>query len=321
MFAISGCGSRLPNDGGHATGEAVQIPDPSDTVATTFHPTTWMTRYLIGGNANVTCPLPDGEDPISWTPDDDAIATYQSAKLIITNGAGFEKWIDKVTLPTSRIVDTTAELKQPLIRYENAVTHQHGPAGEHSHEGIDGHTWLDPLIAKHQAARIAAALRKTWPQHVSRIDENLGLLDKQLDDLHERLLETGYQMKQKDIRLLCSHPAYNYLARRYGWKVKNLDLDPGEPLTDAQVVALVKDQDPAKTLMLWESEPVTESVDKLAAAGVKSVLFSPCENKPPGNGPDQPDQPPGISSRTFAMNYWDVMTWNIGDLNRAIADK
>ncbi len=295
-LALVGCGSEMPNEG-------VLIPKPEDTVATTFYPTTWMTRYLLGNKVNVVCPLPDGEDPIFWTPDDKAISTYQSAKLIVTNGANFEKWLDKVTLPRARIVDTTAELEQPFIRYETAVTHQHGPSGEQSLEGIDGHTWLDPGIARKQAERIAEALSRTWPQHASLVEENLKLLTEKLNDFDARLRDIAYELKQKDVRVLCSHPAYNYLARRYGWKIENLDLDPSEPVSDDLIASLIE-KTPRATIMLWESEPIAASVEKLTAAGVKSVVFSPCETKP-----------------AYPKNYWEVMTWNISRMKRSLDEK
>ena len=32
--------------------------------------------------------------------------------------------------------------------------------------------------------------------------------------------------------------------------------------------------------MIWEGDPAPESVDKLAAVGIRSVTFSPCGNRP-----------------------------------------
>lgn len=253
-------------------------PETRDAVATTFYPTAWMAEQILGDLVPVECPLPQGEDPSSWQPRSAAIESYQSAKLIVTNGAGFEKWVGTVTLPGSRVVDTTGGLSEPFIQYENAVVHQHGPGGEHSHEGTDGHTWLDPITAKHQAQQIADAASRAWPQHVDAISANLKSLQQRLDSLDKRFSEIT--PKLDGVRLLCSHPAYNYIARRYGWKIQNFDLDPDQPIADEQLAAWSKDQSQQKTVMLWESEPIATAQSQLIDAGVTEVVFSPCEARP-----------------------------------------
>ncbi len=253
-------------------------PETRDVVATTFYPTAWMAEQILGDLVHVECPLPQGEDPSSWQPRSAAIESYQSAKLIVTNGAGFEKWVGTVTLPGSRVVDTTGSLPEPFIQYENAVVHQHGPGGEHSHEGTDGHTWLDPTIAKHQAKQIADAASHAWPQHADAISANLKSLQQRLDSLDKRFSEIA--PKLDGVRLLCSHPAYNYIARRYGWKIQNFDLDPERPIADEQLAAWSTDQSQQKTVMLWESEPIATAQSQLIDAGVTEVVFSPCEARP-----------------------------------------
>ena len=116
------------------------------TVYTTFYPTTYFTQRIGGSHVEVTCPLPDDADPIFWQPDRNTIMAYQKAALIILNGADFEKWALTASLPTGRIVDTARNFTDQFITYES-VTHSHGPGGDHTHEGIDGHTWIDPTLA------------------------------------------------------------------------------------------------------------------------------------------------------------------------------
>jgi zinc transport system substrate-binding protein len=72
--------------------------------------------------------------------DDQTVAAFQQANLIVVNGASFEKGLAKVTLAESRVVDTAKPLADELIVLTETVTHTHGPQGKHSHEGIDGHT-------------------------------------------------------------------------------------------------------------------------------------------------------------------------------------
>ena len=55
------------------------------------------------------------------------------------------------TLPASRIVDSSAEIRESFLRVKDAVVHTHGPTGEHSHGEIAFTTWLDPMLAIEQA--------------------------------------------------------------------------------------------------------------------------------------------------------------------------
>ena len=162
---------------------AAGFADDRPTVYTTFYPTTYFAQRIGGDVAQVVCPCPADADPAYWMPKDEAIAAYQKADLIVINGASFEKWLPKVTLPESRIVDTARPLRDTLIKLEQAVTHSHGPEGEHVHHGIDGHTWVDPMNAKTQAREILKALVRKLPAQKVAFERNFAALAKDLDVL------------------------------------------------------------------------------------------------------------------------------------------
>ncbi len=246
-------------------------------IYTTFYPTKYFAERIGGDSVEVVCPVPAGEDAIFWMPEAKVIAAYQKADLIIVNGAGFAKWVDKVSLPQAKVVDTAKPLAKDFIRYEKSTTHSHGPSGAHEHKGIDGHTWVDPVNAKVQAGQIARAMKKRFPAHAAAFDEGWRSLAKDLDELHSALqrLADGYGGQP----LLASHPAYNYIARRFKWNLTSLDLDP-EEMPDDDTFAALKDllrTKPAKHL-LWEARPKKEIAKRMKEElGIVSVEFSPCE--------------------------------------------
>jgi len=284
-FALLGAGCKPSNPAdSNQPGDA--NPSGKPVVYTDFYPTEYFTRRIAGDLVEVVCPVPPDEDAIFWKPDAETIGRYQKADLIILNGAGFAQWVAQATLPDSRVVETAKPFESDLITYENAVVHRHGPAGEHSHEGIDGHTWVDPVNAKTQADEIRKALARTWPAHAEAFDAGFAALAADLD-----ALDAGFRTlapAAAEIPILASHPAYNYIARRYGWKIHNLDLDPGE-MPDDETFATIKEilaTFPAKTLV-WESEPTAEIAARFQSElGVASVVFSPCELKDPGSPDD-----------------------------------
>ena len=261
--------------------DAPEAPKPQPRavpeVYTTFYPTTYFARRIAGERVKVVCPIPAGEDPIFWMPSPEVLGGYQQADLIVINGAGFEKWIAKVSLSPSKLVDTAAPLAEQFIQYTEAATHSHGPGGKHSHEGLDGHTWLDPKLAQAQADEIRKALARRLPEHKEEFQSRYAALAADLDGLARDLAELSGKLGETP--LLASHPAYNYLAKRYGWQITNLDLDP-RAMPPAGVLAQIKKatgEDKAR-IILWESPPLPAIADKLRGDfDLTSVEFSPCE--------------------------------------------
>ncbi len=283
------------------SGEAPPPRRAIPEVCTTFYPATYFAARIGGTRIAVVCPVPPEADPALWMPDAASIRRYQQADLIVTNGADFEKWVGKVSLPLSRVVETARPLAKDLLRHEGAVTHSHGPGGAHSHKGIDGHTWLDPNLAAIQASEIHKGLVRLLPGHVTELNANWTALSADLIQLDEALDELTKAIGDRP--LLAAHPAWNYLARGYGWKVVNFDLSPGKAPDEAAAARLreVLKEKPAR-VALWESEPGLEVAAALEKAGLKSVVFSPCESPPTGD------------------DYLGVMRKNIARLRAALSE-
>lgn len=249
-------------------------------VYTTFYPTAYFTQRIAQEYAKVVCPVPQDADAIFWEAykHPDIIQKYQQADLIVLNGAEFAKWVSKVSLPQDKVVDTAKSFAKDFITIKDATTHSHGDGKEHTHEGLDGHTWVDPHNAKIQALAIKEALVKILPQHQEQIQKNFSGLEKDLDELIASL-EKYQQTSNHNEALLASHPAYNYIARRFSWNIKSLDLDPEVMPSEKEFNKIKKllEKRPAK-FILWESYPTPEIAkafkEKLQ---LTSIEFSPCE--------------------------------------------
>ncbi len=270
-------GAGCSRDAEPATVDHAEI---EPVVRTTFYPTTYFAGRIAGGLVEIECLLPAGEDPIFWAPGPEVIASYQRARLVIVNGAELEKWVATAPLPRARVVNSSSDLGVELITIRGS-THSHGPAGAHLHDGIDGHTWVDPLLAAQQTNAIAAAMARAFPEHADAFSANRDALVQEL-----RLLDAQLGGLETDgVSLIASHPAYNYLSRRHGWGVESLDLDPGGPLDDAALASIASLVEPGtRGVVLWESAPRPATVERLDGAGVRSVVFSPAENPGEGEG-------------------------------------
>jgi zinc transport system substrate-binding protein len=249
------------------------------TVYVTSCPLYVFTKRIGDGFVEVINPLPEGADPSVWMPEREVIEQYQQkADLIIINGASYEKWIDKVALPEEKVVNTAMPFESEFIRIKGVVTHSHGKSGKHSHEGIDGHTWLDPVLARTQSEVIKDALVAFDRKHAGKYEENFRGLRARLDllDAELRILSNRYRGQV----FAASHPAYNYLARRYGWKVKSFEFSP-EAVPDEYALEHFEDFVSRNRVkyIIWEEYP-SENVENYFSKkfGIKSVEFSPAEN-------------------------------------------
>jgi zinc transport system substrate-binding protein len=233
------------------------------TVYTVNYPLAYFAERIAGEHARVVLPAPPDEDPAFWMPDMKTIAGYQK----------------KVSLPRSRMVDTSADFRDEYVREEGAVTHSHGPEGEHAYEDTAFTTWLDFELAAKQARAIADAMKRKRPALAGEFEKNYASLEEDLMALDKKIREivTG----REDRPLVASHPVYQYLWRRYGLNMKSVHWEPDEKPGDGEWLELrrlLRDH-PARW-MVWEGEPMAETVERLLSMGVGSLVFDPCGNAP-----------------------------------------
>lgn len=271
-------------NGGTTAGTSAADPTPPEgklSVYTSCFPVDWLTRQVVGEHADVTLILPVGEDPPEWTPTAEMVAAMQKADLVIINGATFEGWVATTTLPQGRIVDTTAGQREQLIVIEEKGTHSHGKEGEHTHKGTDPHTWSDPAMARAQAEAIRDALIAADPGHTADYELAAKALAENLDglDVAYRGAMQGYDQGA----MATSHPAFNYLGRRYGLHLIDFGFEPDEAPAEMELQRL-RDTVAAEgiAVLLWEARPTPEVQAAFDEMGLMSVFLDPLEQPAEG---------------------------------------
>jgi zinc transport system substrate-binding protein len=275
IVMLAGC-----SGGGSGEVETVtEIATEKLVVYTVNYPLAYFAERVGGDLVEVVFPAPADEDPAFWSPEAKTIAAYQGADLILLNGAGYAKWVDRATLPTSKTVDTSAAFADQLLPMAATTTHSHGPEGEHEHGGYAFTTWLDPALAIQQAQAVEAAISRLRPEHESDIHRRTELLTGELFNIDSRFAEAAGKIG--DTPLVFSHPVYQYLIHRYELNGIEVHWEPDEA-PDGNAWDHLEDlleSHPAKW-MLWEGEPLEETVTGLDELGVDSVVFNPCGNRP-----------------------------------------
>ena len=159
----------------------------------------------------MTLPVPENQDPAYWEPSGDQIAEFQSADLVLLNGADYAKWTLRATLPWSRTVVTCEGMEEELIEIPDAVVHSHGPEGEHSHAGLVSETWLDPDLAILTGPHgLRGALCKLAPDHTSAMEARF--LDLQRDLKKLAKVNWTKRLNRRSVRWLTAEAAVPLLA-------------------------------------------------------------------------------------------------------------
>lgn len=248
-------------------------------VAVSNYPLQYFAQRIGGDKITVSFPAPATVDPAFWRPGQSALSIYQQTDLIFVNGAGYEKWVQRTSLPIRKLVNTSKAFTAQYIYEEDAIVHSHGDAAPHSHGDTAFTTWLDFDQAILQAQAIYETLKQRQPADADLFAANWSTLLRDMRALDEQAREIV--ARAPDRFLIGSHPVYQYLARRYQIPMASLHWEPdmAPAAGDWRALQAIIDNNPSHS-MLWEDEPLNETTRKLKEMGINSLVFSPCANVP-----------------------------------------
>ncbi|MEL6109910.1 MAG: metal ABC transporter substrate-binding protein [Planctomycetota bacterium] len=271
----SGCSDK------ESTARTDSKDDTKPNVCAVSYPLAFFAEEIGGEHITVQFPVPRDEDPAQWDPDAKAVSQFQRADLILLNGAGYAEWVDRISLPDSKVVDTTVDVREKYLYGEDSITHQHGPDGQHTHQQLASTTWLDLQIAIVQARAVKDALSRLLPDKAVAFQDRFDTIQDELNDLDKTL--RSEVSDQPPVALVCAQPIYQYLARRYGLSLRCVqwpsDRMPDESAWD-ELRGLLAEQ-PVEA-MLWQQEPPGDLRRELERLGLSVVVFDPMSNTPAG---------------------------------------
>ena len=276
LAAACGCDDRLTS-----SEETSATETKNSIVVTSNYPLFFFaSRIAEGVDVAPEIVFPDIEgDPAFWIPSAEQIQLLQSADAVILNGAGAEPWLNLITIDRRHLVDTSATIADRLIALEDSVQHQHGPEGEHTHQGTAFTTWLDPRLAIAQAQSATNALIELAPSGETGFRENMAKLEQELTQLDSRLAAVFAQLDGRPV--LFSHPVYQYLQRRFDINGRSVHWEPDQEPTTSDWIAMQQTltTHPA-TIMIWEDGPMPLAAQRLSDSGITPIPFHTVANKP-----------------------------------------
>lgn len=183
-------------------------------VVATFSILADVVARVGGEGVTVTALVPAGSDVHVFQPGPHHARQLQAARLVVSNGLGFEGWIDRL-VRSSGYQGPVAVASQGIepLREDR---HGHRHAGHAAHpDGADPHAWQSVPNMKRYASNIADALCGVQPAGCSGFRASAGRYAVVLDEL-DREIRAGLATLPADRRkVITSHRAFAYFAREY----------------------------------------------------------------------------------------------------------
>jgi len=213
-------------------------------VSVSILPQAYFVERIGGSRVDVQVLVGSGQSPHTYEPTPKQLARLAQSRLFFRIGLPFEDRLLKKmagAFETVEIVDTQRGI--PLRTMEAEEVHEDTPAADdvhgeheshaehdaHAHEAgePDPHTWLDPALAKMQAATMCEALCRIDPTHDDEYQANLKRFNEDMDALRARLAASLAPLKGREFFVF--HPAFGYFGDAFGLKQTPVEVGGKEP--------------------------------------------------------------------------------------------
>ena len=166
-------------------------------------------RAVAGERLAVISIVHVGGDPHTYEPVPSDARRIADADLVVRNGLGLERWLDRLIATNAKIrVVTATEGLVPLVQADG------------DYEGHpDPHLWMDPRLAVAYVRNIEAALAERYPEHSAEFEQNARRYAERLDALDRDIAQALSGIEEERRKLVTTHDAFRYFGRRYGVEV------------------------------------------------------------------------------------------------------
>jgi ABC-type Zn uptake system ZnuABC Zn-binding protein ZnuA len=195
LLLFVGCGSSNGSDKPIVVATTTQIGD--------------FARAVGGDAVDVHQILRPNTDPHEYEPRPDDVRATADAKVVFVNGDGLDSWMGDVVKQAggSRNVVTLGDV---------ARTHLPGEAEGPEASPVDPHWWHDPRNAEAAVERVRSALGEALPADKEAFDRRAAAYVGEIAALDKRLGRCFASVPAAERKLVTSHDAFGYLAKRYG---------------------------------------------------------------------------------------------------------
>ncbi len=229
-----------------------------------------FTEQVGRSHVRVTSLLSGYENEHTYSPKPSDLIAVRKAQLLFEIGIGLEVWVSSLVKnagsPSLRVVTTSQEIGLVQDHLDHHDAHQ---AGEEAQSGGNPHIWLDPENAAIMMRHITEALIKADPAHAVDFRKNQATYLLQLDQLRKELSERIKRLS--DRRFVAHHPAWPYLARRFGFEiVGTIQAQSGTEPSALQLQSLIAKIKKDRIKVIVSEIQLSQKIPELLAKETKS---------------------------------------------------
>ena len=202
-FLAAGVMAMLGAPAAAADGEELPLAVATISILADF------VRAVAGERLEVISIVHVGGDPHTYEPVPSDARRIADADLVVRNGLGLERWLDRLIAANAKTrVVTATEGLVPLVQADG------------DYEGHpDPHLWMDPRLAAAYVRNIEAALAERYPQHATEFTRNARGYAERLEALDRDIAHELSGIEEEHRKLVTTHDAFRYFGRRYGVEV------------------------------------------------------------------------------------------------------
>jgi ABC-type Zn uptake system ZnuABC Zn-binding protein ZnuA len=232
-----------------------------------------LAQQVGGPHVRVTSLLSGYENEHTYSPRPSDLVAVRNARLLFEVGIGLEVWVSSLVKNAGsrslRVVTTSQGIA--LIRDHAARrdgTHQ---GGEPTGSSGNPHIWLDPENVAIMLRHITEALIAADPAHATDFRNRQAVYLQQLDRLRNELSDRVKQLP--DRRFIAHHPAWPYMARRFGFDVAaTIQMQSGTEPSALQLQSLIGKIKKDKIKVIVSEIQLSQKIPELLAKETKARI-------------------------------------------------
>jgi len=231
-----------------------------------------LTIEVGGDKVAVTTLVAPDTDAHTYQPKPTDIRALAGAQVLVSNGLGFEGWID-------RLADAASFKGTRIVASDGAATSAHDP-----------HCWQDVACARIYVANIASGLAAADPANAAFYRDRAHAYDGKLAALEDWIRGEIAKVPEDRRKAITGHNSFLYFARAYGVQFEsprgyNTDSEPSAR-DMANLIRQVREQKIRALFIENMTNPVlVDEIAKDAGATVGPRLYSDALSKPSGPAP------------------------------------
>ena len=239
-----------------------------------------------GGGDQVSVSMlvgPNGDAHV-YQPTPQDIRTLAQSKLLVSNGLGFEGWLERLDSASGfkgvKVVASQGiQPRHMAEEEEEGSEHEHEAEGHHHHGGLDPHAWNDPANVLVYVDNIVRGLSQVDPEHANLYQQNAARYKAQLQKLDADYRARFAQLPAERRRAITSHDAFGYLAQAYqltliGAQGLSTESEPSAAMIAGLIRQIRDEKIPALFIENISNPTLIQQIERETQARVGGELYS-----------------------------------------------